>query len=299
MGSLGAAVPAADYIASVNWVHAWSRRMHAWWDDFDVLVSPVIAVPPPPIGWLSDPELGTERLTSILQFTAQFNTSGQPAMSLPLHWSPDGPPGGACSSSDRSTTRRCCCGLAGPARNSGPLGRPDPVAVRLRENGQPADTVMTLRVLSWNLWWRFGDWERRRHAIVDTIRGADPRRAVSAGGVGRNERRRRHGRDPQPRTGLLRSSSTTSIGRSEIGFTNAVLSRWPNRLLHDEALPRADGSPGHRRIVAATVATPWGRGRSRRRTSITVRRLRSPAGAMLAMLELAAGGGVIRPLSSR
>ncbi len=89
MGSLGAAVPAADYIASVNWVHAWSRRLQAWWDDFDVLVSPVIAVPPPPIGWLSDPELGTERLTSILQFTAQFNVSGQPAMSLPLHWSTD------------------------------------------------------------------------------------------------------------------------------------------------------------------------------------------------------------------
>ena len=77
MGSLGAAVPATDYIASVNWVHAWSRRMHAWWDDVDVLVSPVIAVPPPPIGWLSDPELGTERLTSILQFTAQFNVSGE------------------------------------------------------------------------------------------------------------------------------------------------------------------------------------------------------------------------------
>ena len=30
------------------------------------------------------------------------------------------------------------------------------------------------------------------------------------------------------------------------------------RLLADEALPRADGSPGHRRIVAASVATPWG-----------------------------------------
>jgi len=87
MGSLGGAISAADYIASVNWVHAWSRRLHAWWNDFDVLVSPVIAVPPPPIGWLSDPELGTERLTSILQFTPQFNVSGQPAMSLPLHWS--------------------------------------------------------------------------------------------------------------------------------------------------------------------------------------------------------------------
>ena len=94
MGSFGRAISAADYIASVNWVHSWSRRLHAWWDDFDVLVCPVIAVPPPPIGWLSDPELGTERLTSILQFTAQFNVSGQPAMSLPLHWSDDGLPVG-------------------------------------------------------------------------------------------------------------------------------------------------------------------------------------------------------------
>jgi amidase len=94
MGSIGRSISAADYIASVNWVHAWSRRLQAWWDDFDVLVSPVIAVPPPPIGWLSDPEHGTERLTSILQFTAQFNVSGQPAVSLPLHWSEAGLPVG-------------------------------------------------------------------------------------------------------------------------------------------------------------------------------------------------------------
>jgi amidase len=51
-----------------------------------------MSVPPPPIGWLSDPELGTERLTSILQFTAQFNVSGQPAVSLPLHSSDGGLP---------------------------------------------------------------------------------------------------------------------------------------------------------------------------------------------------------------
>lgn len=94
MGSIGRSISAADYIASVNWVHAWSRRLQGWWDDFDVLVSPVIAVPPPAIGWLSDPEHGTERLTSILQFTAQFNASGQPAVSLPLHWSESGLPVG-------------------------------------------------------------------------------------------------------------------------------------------------------------------------------------------------------------
>jgi len=94
MGSLGRAAPATDYVNSINWAHAWSRRLQAWWDDFDILVSPVIAVPPPPIGWLSDPELGTDRLTSILQFTAQFNMSGQPAVSLPLHWSADDLPVG-------------------------------------------------------------------------------------------------------------------------------------------------------------------------------------------------------------
>jgi amidase len=92
MGEIGRSVSAADYIASLNWVHAWSRRMHAWWEDHDLLVSPVIAVPPPPIGWLSDPEHGTERLTSILQFTPQFNVSGQPAMSLPMRWSDGGLP---------------------------------------------------------------------------------------------------------------------------------------------------------------------------------------------------------------
>jgi amidase len=94
LGSIGRGVPATDYVQSINWIHAWSRRLQAWWDDFDLLVSPVIAVPPPPIGWLSDPELGTERLTSILQFTAQFNVSGQPAISLPLRWSADGLPVG-------------------------------------------------------------------------------------------------------------------------------------------------------------------------------------------------------------
>jgi len=92
MASIGRATSGADYLASVDWAHAWSRRLLAWWETFDVLVTPVIAVPPPPLGWLSDPELGTERLTGILQFTAQFNLTGQPAMSVPLHWSADGLP---------------------------------------------------------------------------------------------------------------------------------------------------------------------------------------------------------------
>ncbi len=117
---------------------------------------------------------------------------------------------------------------------------------------------MTLRVMTWNLWWRFGDWEQRRHAIVDTIRRAAPdvlclqevwvdtRTATSSMAAILGDELGFH------------AVSSTPIGRSDVGFTNAVLSRWPNSLLHDEALPRADGSPGHRRVVAASVSTPWG-----------------------------------------
>ena len=59
----------------------------------DATLTPVIATPPPPIGYLSGPE-GGMRVREVLQFTAQFNVSGQPAISLPLYWNADGLPVG-------------------------------------------------------------------------------------------------------------------------------------------------------------------------------------------------------------
>ena len=32
----------------------------------------------------------------------------------------------------------------------------------------------TVRVMTWNMWWRFGAWEQRQRAIVETMRRADP-----------------------------------------------------------------------------------------------------------------------------
>ncbi len=93
---MGRAISVTDYLAAVRWTHAWQRRLASWWHDdgFDVLVTPVIATPPPEIGYLSDPELGLERVTETLLFTAQANVSGQPSVSLPLHWTSDGLPVG-------------------------------------------------------------------------------------------------------------------------------------------------------------------------------------------------------------
>jgi amidase len=94
---LGRRVSATEYITAVNGQHAWTRQMLSWWhpsdgsSGFDLLLTPVLAGPPPPIGYLSGPQ-ADERLRELLQFTVQFNVTGQPAVSLPLHWNEAGLP---------------------------------------------------------------------------------------------------------------------------------------------------------------------------------------------------------------
>lgn len=91
---MGAGFSAPQYLAAVGWLHAYTRRMAEWWSDFDLLVTPVLNGPPPPIGWLSDENEGLQRVIGLLQYTAQFNITGQPAISLPLHTTADGLPVG-------------------------------------------------------------------------------------------------------------------------------------------------------------------------------------------------------------
>ena len=94
-GETGRSLTAAQYLGAVMWMHAYQRRMASWWaSGFDVLVTPVIAAPPPPIGYLSDPVEGFNRVLGLVQYTAQFNITGQPAVSLPLHWTATGLPVG-------------------------------------------------------------------------------------------------------------------------------------------------------------------------------------------------------------
>lgn len=99
----GEALTAADYLAARGWLGQWARRMASWWaapDDgglgFDLLVSPVIARVPPPIGWYTSagPQAEDERIGEVLQYTGQLNATGQPGLSLPLHESADGVPVG-------------------------------------------------------------------------------------------------------------------------------------------------------------------------------------------------------------
>ena len=99
MRELGRSVTIRDYLVNMQWLHAWCREVVQWWQPldgsrgFDILVTPTLAGPPPPIGHLAG-EHGGRNLREILAYTSQFNLTGQPAVSLPLHWSAEGLPMG-------------------------------------------------------------------------------------------------------------------------------------------------------------------------------------------------------------
>ncbi len=92
----GQSLGAVRYLQSRAWIGLWARRMADWWREYDLLVTPTVGAPPPELGWFTagGPEDEGRRIGSFSFCTAQFNMTGQPAMSLPLHWTPAGLPVG-------------------------------------------------------------------------------------------------------------------------------------------------------------------------------------------------------------
>ncbi len=66
--------------------------------EFDLLLTPTMAIEPPPVGLLAQvhaqPDFPPMEVVAMAAFTALFNITGQPAVSLPLHQSPSGLPVG-------------------------------------------------------------------------------------------------------------------------------------------------------------------------------------------------------------
>ncbi len=96
-----AGISGTDYLDAVNKVHAYGRQMAACLDRFDVLVSPTLAEPPAAIGRFDHASeeyeayrIGPDGVFAYSPFCASFNASGQPAASVPLHWTEDGLPVG-------------------------------------------------------------------------------------------------------------------------------------------------------------------------------------------------------------
>jgi len=98
IAELGRTVTAAQYLAALDALQSWSRKVCAWWEDHDVLVLPTMPVLPTRLGDFDSPPdnplQGMATSTTVVLYTAPFNITGQPALSLPLHWSQGGLPVG-------------------------------------------------------------------------------------------------------------------------------------------------------------------------------------------------------------
>jgi amidase len=92
----GKQLTAVAYLQARQWLGMWARRMAHWWADHDLLVTPTVAAPPPELGWFTaaGPRHEGERIAGFIPYTAQFNMTGQPAVSLPLHRTAGGLPVG-------------------------------------------------------------------------------------------------------------------------------------------------------------------------------------------------------------
>ena len=91
----GRRIGAHDYIRAVQTFHRTGRQLGAFFERFDILLSPTIARPSLPLGTvrmdgtLEEYEAG---LAPMVAFTSVCNAAGVPAMSVPLEWSEDGLP---------------------------------------------------------------------------------------------------------------------------------------------------------------------------------------------------------------
>ena len=88
-----------QYLETHGWLLRWRRRIVQWWSTgFDLLLTPTVWEPPVTLESLRPvenhfPEL-RDKIGRHVFFTWPFNITGQPAISLPLHWTPEGLPVG-------------------------------------------------------------------------------------------------------------------------------------------------------------------------------------------------------------
>lgn len=122
------------------------------------------------------------------------------------------------------------------------------------DRNAPREIDPRLRVLTWNIWWQFGDWRRRALAITDAVAAtnADVIAVQEVWAQGDTDQARELG---------------ASIGFHHVyapwrdldgvGFGNAVLSRWP--ISGHEVLTYSVAEAGlHRLAVRADIEGPHG-----------------------------------------
>ncbi|MBO0726884.1 MAG: amidase [Blastocatellia bacterium] len=98
MAQRGREIGGVAYSRAIVTIHQIGLAMAKFHRSYDVILNPTLGKPPVPLGVLSlsPPDMRTfvREITEFSPFTAVYNLTGQPSMSAPLHWTPDGLPVG-------------------------------------------------------------------------------------------------------------------------------------------------------------------------------------------------------------
>ncbi|HET6972281.1 MAG TPA: amidase [Phenylobacterium sp.] len=97
LAEMAARAPKDALPQALERLHASAMAYEPWFvgHQLDIIMSPVVAAPPPPLGFVG-PEVPFDalvaRLTEYVGYTTYHNVVGAPAMSVPLHWTAAGLP---------------------------------------------------------------------------------------------------------------------------------------------------------------------------------------------------------------
>lgn len=93
---LGRRYSASDYLSAVQDVQLQARRIAVFHQAYDLFMTPTTASAPVALGHfeasVDDPVRPLHVDAAFAPFTWMANATGQPAMSVPLHWTDDGLP---------------------------------------------------------------------------------------------------------------------------------------------------------------------------------------------------------------
>jgi len=93
---MGNAVTGAEYAEAIQMNQRVGRLLGQFHQQYDLLLAPTLSRAPVPVGYIGEapPAEYADRLFGFMGDTGCFNQTGQPSVSLPLHWSDDGLPVG-------------------------------------------------------------------------------------------------------------------------------------------------------------------------------------------------------------
>jgi amidase len=98
MAQRGSDISSVTYSSAIATIHQIGFTMAKFHQTYDLILNPTLGKPPVPLGVLSlsptDMRSFAKEIAEFSPFTAVYNVTGQPSMSAPLHWTPDGLPVG-------------------------------------------------------------------------------------------------------------------------------------------------------------------------------------------------------------